>query len=392
MYAQPVQPGTWRAELLREEGLPIVFNFDLNYEKGKPFMYIRNSTERLEVRNIKAIGDSVLIDLPFFESAFFLKKQEDGSLKGEWRKGTTKGLSIMPMVAVPNRSDRFMAGTGPTEKITGKWEMTILRPDGSPRPAIAQFLQKGSRLTGTIIAPSGDYRYLEGIVRGDSLFLSTFDGSHAYVFSARIKSATEIEGGRFYSGPTHVETFSAIRNENAQLPLDGIGVYLKPDAPALDFSFPDLDGKTVSIRDSRFQNKVVVIQLMGSWCPNCMDETNFLSKYYSRNKSRGVEVVSLAYEYSTDLTRSRASLRKFQQRFQVGYPMLITGVTSSDTLRTEKTLPQLTPIKVFPSTIFVGKDGAIKKVHSGFFGPATGEAYTNYVAEFEATINKLLAE
>ncbi|WP_290711087.1 TlpA disulfide reductase family protein [Flavihumibacter sp. CACIAM 22H1] len=384
--------GTWRASLLRAEGHPIVFNFELAYEKEQPVIYILNASERLEVRNIRRKGDSVWIDLPFFESAFFLQLQKDGTLKGDWRKGTTKDISVMPFVAVPHQQDRFSAGAAPVAQLSGKWAMTILRPDGSARPAIAQFEQKGAKLTGTILAPSGDYRYLDGIVRGDSLFLSTFDGSHAYVFTARIHSTDSIDGGRFYAGPTHLEKFSASRNEQAVLPLDGIGVYLKPDAPRLNFRFPDLEGRMVGITDERFRNKVVVIQLMGSWCPNCMDETNFLSAYYKKHKARGLEVVSLAYEYSTDSSRYMKSLRKFQQRFQVTYPMLITGVTSSDSLRTEKTLPQLTPIKVFPSTVFVGKDGQIKKVHSGFFGPATGEAYTNYVAEFEATINQLLAE
>lgn len=390
--AQTIKAGTWKAELLREAGLPIVFNFEWRYEKGKPVMTILNATERLEVRNIQRKRDSVLIDLPFFESAFFLQIQKDGSLKGEWKKGTSTVLSVMPMIARPGVKDRFQPGAPPAGSISGKWEMTIIRPDGSPRPAVAQLEQKGAYLTGTILAPSGDYRYLEGIVRGDSMFLSTFDGSHAYVFSAHIRSENEIDGGYFYSGPKHVEAFSAIRNEAASLPVDGIQVHVRPDAPPLQFSFPDLDGKTMSIRDPRFQNKVVVIQIMGSWCPNCMDETRFLSRYYEQHKGRGLEVISLAYEYSTDINRSRTSLRKFKDRFNVGYPMLITGVTSSDTLRTEKTLPQLTPIKVFPTTIFVGKDGSIKKVHSGFFGPATGEEHTKYVKEFEETVNRLLGE
>ena len=124
----------------------------------------------------------------------------------------------------------------------------------------------------------------------------------------------------------------------------------------MDFVFSDIDGNKVSINDVRFRNKVVIIQIMGSWCPNCLDETKFLSDYYDKNGSRGVEIVSLAYEYSTDFQRSQKSVRKFQQLFNVKYPMLITGVAVGDSLRTEKTLPQLTPIKAFPTTIFLGKD------------------------------------
>jgi thiol-disulfide isomerase/thioredoxin len=148
----------------------------------------------------------------------------------------------------------------------------------------------------------------------------------------------------------------------------------------------------VSLNDERFKNKVVVIQLMGSWCPNCMDETDFLSRYYNKNKGRGIEMVSLAYEYSTDFDRSVASLKKFQKRFNVQYPMLITGVTVRDTLRTQKTLPEVTEIKVFPSSIIVDKHGKIRYFETDFFGQGTGEHYREYVRKFEGTMKRLLAE
>ena len=80
----------------------------------------------------------------------------------------------------------------------------------------------------------------------------------------------------------------------------------------LNFTFKDLNGLPVSISDKKYKDKVVIIQLMGSWCANCLDETKFLSGYYKENKSRGVEVIALAYELSTDAARSKASLQKFQ--------------------------------------------------------------------------------
>jgi thiol-disulfide isomerase/thioredoxin len=148
----------------------------------------------------------------------------------------------------------------------------------------------------------------------------------------------------------------------------------------------------VSLKDERFRGKVVVIQIMGSWCPNCMDETAFLSAYYRGNRGRGVEMLALAYEYSTDFRRARNSLKKFRDKYSVEYPMLITGVTSADSLKTEKTLPQLTPIKAFPTTIFVGRDGKVKKIHAGFYGPGSGEHYEAYRKEFEATVSELLSQ
>ena len=167
---------------------------------------------------------------------------------------------------------------------------------------------------------------------------------------------------------------------------------LKGTANKLDFNFPDLDSNMVSINDDRFKNKVVVIQIMGSWCPNCMDETAFLSTYFNENHQRGVEVIGLAYEYTIDFSRSRKSLSYFKNRFNVKYPILITGVSSSDEMRTEKTLPQMTEIIAFPSMIFIGRDGTVRKTHAGYSGPATGIHHQAFKKEFSEIINALLAE
>lgn len=156
------------------------------------------------------------------------------------------------------------------------------------------------------------------------------------------------------------------------------------------FNFKDLEGKPVSLADDRFKGKVVILQLMGSWCPNCMDETAFLSEYYRKNKDRGVEIIALAYELSTDEDWSRKSLQRFQARFNVQYPMLNTGVTVGDPQRTEKTLPLLTGIKVFPTTVILDKNGVISDIGTNFYGPGAGEYHLQYKAHFEKTINALL--
>jgi thiol-disulfide isomerase/thioredoxin len=278
----------------------------------------------------------------------------------------------------------------PRYNISGRYAVEFTRPDGTRRKSVAEFKQVGHKLTGTFINPSGDYRYLEGVVTGDSLMLSCFDGSHAYFFGARILSPYRLVSGGFWAGATHFEPWEATRDAKAEVEKSGAMMQLKPGEDRIDFRFPDLDSALVSLRDERFRNKVVVIQLMGSWCPNCMDETAFLSKWYKQNRQRGVEVVALAYEYTTDFKKSAVTLRKFQQRHQVDYPMLNTGVSSSDPLRTEKTLPAFTPIKVFPTTIFIGKDGKVKKVHPGFSGPGSGIHHERFKAEFEETISALL--
>jgi thiol-disulfide isomerase/thioredoxin len=388
--AQPSSPpaGWWLFSLQREDGFTIDFNVDIKYTAGKPTWYIRNASERLAVTDIRKQGDSLLVQMPLFESAFYLK-QDGKTLRGRWVRATSAGSQVMPVVAVYNQPARFTVNKKPAFNIQGKWATTFGEaPD--TEPALAELQQQGQQLTGTFLTPTGDYRYLEGVVDGDSIKLTTFDGSHAYYFLAIAKNDSTLTNGLFISGARFKQGWLAVKNEKATLPDSLAAVRVKKGGEQLYFRFPDLDSNLVSVTDKRFRNKVVVVQIMGSWCPNCMDETAFLSDYYNRNKQKGIEMIALAYEYSTDFRRSVKSLGKFRQRFNMQYPILVTGVRVSDSLRTEKTLPSLTPIKMFPTTLFIGRDGKVKKIHTGFNGPATGLHYEAFKKEFYATVEELL--
>jgi thiol-disulfide isomerase/thioredoxin len=383
----------WRAQLHRADGQSIVFNFEWTSEKGQPVWYIRNASERIRVTDIQVNGDSMIVQMPLFESQFRLKKEKDGKgLSGNWIKGGAVRTTVLPFTATRSQQ-RFTAAGKPAFSINGRWRAAFMGKDSTDTdPAVAEFTQKANYVTGTFLNPTGDYRYLEGVLSHDTLQLSCFDGGHAFLFTAIVGNDKTIRNGWFYSGAVFKQPWNAYKNDTATVPQDDVAMYLRAGEEKLHFSFEDLEGKPVSINDDRFKNKVVVVQLMGSWCPNCMDETAFLSDYYSKNKNRGIEIVSLAYEYSADRNRSVKTLKKMQQRFNVQYPMLITGVSVSDTLRTEKTLPELTPIKFFPSSVILDKKGRVRKLDTGFNGPGTGEHYLIYQKEFRETIDTLLAE
>ena len=123
-----------------------------------------------------------------------------------------------------------------------------------------------------------------------------------------------------------------------------------------------------------------------------MDETRFLSSWYLQNKPRGVDIVGLAYERTGSFADAKRLLQPFVMRFNVTYPILITGVAVSDSLRTEKTIPEIQSIVGFPTTIFIDKKGVIRKIHTGFNGPGTGEHYELYKKEFDKLVNELLSE
>jgi len=383
--------GTWRAYLERRDGNSIAFNFEVKDSGGKKILYMRNGGERLLADSIRMQGDSVLIRLPFFESQLRAALTADGNLDGVWVIHLADSFRRVPFKAFYGEDYRFEAKSGgPQGSAAGRWAAMFRSPDGRDSVfRVGEFSQDGPNVTGTFLDAGGDLRYLQGIMDGDTLRLSTFDGTHAYYFTAK-RSGDSLVGGRMYSGPVSYSDWSAVRDPAAHLEDEFSITKWKPDSP-FHFRFRDLDGRPVSFADSEFRGKVLLVEIMGSWCPNCLDETRFLSQLYDEYHDRGVRVVSLAYERSTDFARSQKSVRTFQQRLNVKYPMLITGVTVADPQKTEKTLPMLDNIADFPTTLFVGKDGKIAKIHTGFSGPGTGPHYDEQQKEFLTIVDSLLA-
>jgi thiol-disulfide isomerase/thioredoxin len=151
-----------------------------------------------------------------------------------------------------------------------------------------------------------------------------------------------------------------------------------------------VDGKKVSLQDEKYQNKVIILQLFGTWCPNCMDETKFLAPWYNENKDRGVEIIGLAYERKPDFDYASNRVKKMIDKWNVEYDLVIAG--TDDKVKAGETLPMLNAVAAFPTTIFIGKDGRVKKIHTGFNGPGTGEYYHQFIEQFNQTVNELLNE
>jgi thiol-disulfide isomerase/thioredoxin len=386
--------GLWRAYLERKDGNNVVFNFEVKDSAERKVVYIRNADERIRIDSITVAGDSVLIRFPFFESQLRGALTADGNLEGVWIIHLADSFRAMPFKAFYGEGARF-TGHHTAEMsaaVDGRWAAVFRSSNGKDTVLrIGEFRQKGTDVTGTFLDAGGDLRYLEGIMDGDTLKLSTWDGStHAYYFTA-LKRGDSLVDGKYYAGPVNYSNWTAVKDSAAHLEDQYAITKWKKEAP-FNFTFKDLDGHPVSFSDDRFRGKVVLVQIMGSWCPNCLDETRFLSKFYDENRGKGVEIVSLAYERSTDFDRSAKAVRLFQQGFDVNYPMLITGATAADPQKAAKTLPQLDEIVNFPTTIFVNKKGQIEKIHTGFSGPGTGAHYEEQKKEIYDEVNHLLAE
>ncbi|HTX37456.1 MAG TPA: hypothetical protein VME43_20650, partial [Bryobacteraceae bacterium] len=55
-------------------------------------------------------------------------------------------------------------------------------------------------------------------------------------------------------------------------------------------------------------------------------------------------------------------------------------------------VPQIENLTAYPTTIYVGKDGRVRSVHTGFPSGGSGEELVRVKAEIRATIEGLLAE
>lgn len=385
---QPIElkPGTWRGVIaLQGKGLPFIFDIQKNDDRY--IAYLHNLEERILLDEITIREDSVYMTLHIFDAD--LRAKIDGDqMTGTFYKKYAPDFSL-PFEASLG-GDFYFEKVSPEPvqpDYSGKYQLEF-KTDKDTYASVGIFEQQGNRVTGTFLTPMGDYRYLDGNVAGDQLMLGTFDGNHAFLFIASLKG--DSLKGDYYSGKSSHETFYGVRNPDAKMPDPEALTYLKDGFKTVDFSFPDLQGNLVKPSDDRFKNKVVILQIFGTWCPNCMDETKFLSKWYLENHDRGVEILGLAYERKADFNYAVERVNKMKSKLGVPYEFVIAGINDKE--EAAKTLPMLNRVLAFPTTIILGKDGLVKYIYTGFEGPGTGIYHERFRERFNQIINELLNE
>jgi thiol-disulfide isomerase/thioredoxin len=382
---QNLEIGTYRATLEVKDAKILPFNFEVISPK---VLKIFNAEEVIETDEIEYRNDSVFIKAPVFEG-YIAAAFEGTNLKGSFIKESLD--RIVPFSAEFENDKRFELKSKSTQDVSGIWE-TIFSKDiaGDEYAAKGIFKQEGDQVTGTFRTTTGDYRYLEGVMDGNEMKLSTFDGAHAFLFTAKVSDST-LEG-TFYSGNHWKEPFLAKRNETFTLPNTDELTYLKEGYDRLEFSFPDENGNIISFKDERFKNKVVVVQIMGTWCPNCLDESKYYTKFFAANKDKDFEIVALAFEYAKTPEKAFKSISRLREKLNIEYPILLAQYGTSDKAKAQEKLPMLNHVLSYPTSIFIDKTGKVRKIHTGFNGPATGDKYTEFKAEFEVFVGELLAE
>ncbi len=391
IHAQ-IKNGLWRGVLLlnSENNIELPFNFSIKNSKGKKQLIIQNAQESIVVNNIFVKNDSLNFKMPVFDSEFRTKVIGDSMLEGVWINHSRNENNVIKFTAIFGNAERFVF---PTEEKSqpfygGKWEVTFSPNNKDSSKAIGVFNTEfvGNKLNGTFLTETGDYRYLEGMMFNNKLYLSCFDGSHAFLFTAE-NNGSDIINGHFYSGSHWQENWIGKRNNSFELhnPED-LTKLVSPDVK-IDFSFLNLEKNKISLSDERYKNKPVVIQIMGSWCPNCMDETAYLSEVYNEYNKKGLEMISVCYERTSDFEKAKENLLRLKKRYNLKHEMLITGLTGKESA--SQSLPFLTKILAFPTTIILDKEHHVKTIYTGFSGPATGIEYEKFKMHFENVMTQI---
>ncbi len=379
--------GIWRAKLTTLDNQALPFNFKLKKGTQGYFMEIYNAREVVLVDEILIRGDSIKIKMPVFEG-YINAQFNDSLINGFFIKESLDRK--VPFSASFGDSTRFLVKEDPSVNISGIWETIFSADTEEEYMAKGIFTQQGRMVSGTFRTNTGDYRYLEGNIKGDSLLLSTFDGAHAFLFKAKVTDSTL--NSYFYSDNHFKEPFYAFRNEGFELPDEASLTFMNEGYEEISFSFPDVNNKIVSLKDPQFKNKVVLIQVMGTWCPNCLDETKFLTEYVHKNPFDDFEVVALAFEYAKTKESSVNAINRLVERIGVNYPILLAQFGSSSKVKANEKLPMLNHVISYPTTIFIDKKGKVRKINTGFNGPATGEKYEEFKKEFNSYIMELRSE
>jgi thiol-disulfide isomerase/thioredoxin len=309
---------------------------------------------------------------------------KDGRLEGQYSRGT-RGA---PYPFAAKRYVAVAAGETNIPSIAGLWNVQVGK--SSKGEAAWQLIvrQSGAEVSAVILRIDGDTGTLTGTYRDGRFALSHFSGARPL----RLELTSGADGTLAVVQNTD-KPLTALRAEQATAkglpqPSDPSRfTSVKDPTEPFRFSFPDLDGKIVSNTDPRFQGKVVIVAIGGSWCPNCHDETPFLVDLYKKYKKQGLEIVELSFEEEAQI-KNPVRVKAFNKRYGVEYTVLIPGEPKD----LNDKVPQGLNLNSFPTTFFLGRDGKVRSAHAGFAGKASGKFHLEMKEDITALVERLLAE
>lgn len=371
--------GLWDASV-EDNGLVVPFRIELSDQGSSVKGSIVNGNERVISTTGHFENGTLMLTFDHYAS----------KLEAMLIDGNLKGTYIRPKTAYSFEAKRFVPSQltqADVPAIRGLWDVQVKSSKGEAAWHLI-VKQSGADVSATILRVDGDTGALEGTYRDGKFRLSHFAGT-----SPLLIEVTPAADGTLTLTRNGKESWTAVRSSVARAqglpePTDpSRHTSVKDPTAPFRFSFKDLDGNLVSNDDPKFRDKVVIVAISGSWCPNCHDEAPFLMELYRKYHGRGLEIVALSFEepeQQKDLTR----LRAFVKQYGIEYPILIPGEPSE----LQAKLPQTVNLNAWPTTFYLGRDGRVRSVHAGFAGPASGHFHEEQKHEISALVEKLLTE
>jgi hypothetical protein len=385
--------GHWRASWASSGGeIPVDLYLKANSAGGLE-AEVRNDTEVVHFSRVERSGNRIDLFIDRYESAINAVLGEDGkTMSGRWSKQTGTP-NQMKFSAIRGDLDRFpmetypgLSNKVPFNDVSGTWK---LRFEGDSYDSVGLFRQQGERLTGTIRAIDGDFRYLEGVYRNGLLLLSSFNGTWVFLFRAEMDSQGTLHG--FWArGPREPVKWTATR-EKPDCPDSFSVTQLSNSEGRLRFRYPSADDpqRYVSNGDPEFQGKPLLAAFLLSGCPNSHDSGSLLSQLYKDYHPRGLNMVLIFCELTKDLSQIQARVRRFTKEHELSSPALFSTAMSKKEIGEE--IPDFGAFHAWPTVVFYNALGKVDGIQTGIDGPATGEYYSRLVQEYRNRIEKLLS-
>ncbi|WP_421940060.1 peroxiredoxin family protein [Pedobacter sp.] len=387
-----IKEGIWRG-VFKVAETEVPFNFELKGKDAEHATFTLLNGTRRDDFHISYLGqDSLFIKMNTYDAALVAKIESDGRISGEYRSLVPglKGNSL-PFTAEQGKTYRFIEpgkDIAPTANLTGKWEFKGFSKEAVPNK-VAILKQEGNKLTGVIMQVTGDSRELEGTVQGNQFVLSGFSGPSPKIYKGTINEDGTLSG-EISQGIYDNLKFTGVKDSKAELPDPYKITALKEGVKKLAFTFPDLTGKPVSLTDDKYKGKVVIVELVGTWCPNCTDQTIFLSPWFNKNAKRGVEAIAIGFEQKDDLEYGKYTLGKLRDKYNIKYDILFGGL--ADKRLVADKLPALNKFIAYPTTIIIDRKGEVREIYTGYTGTVTGKYYDDYEKKFNKLLDELIAE
>ena len=373
--------GEWSATV-RVNDVEIPFRFEIA-RNGSALVGSFFDGDR-RVSSSKGRFENGVLTLQFDQYAATLEAtlSEDGQLEGRYLRGSRPTYAFHAARAVP-----VSTPAGEVPSIAGLWTIAVQSTKGE---SAWRFIvrQNGPEISAAILRVDGDTGMLTGRFHDGSFVLSHFSGARPTLLEVKPAAdgtlqllqnrktplvAVRADGPQSTSGPAPTDPSQHTRVQDPSVPFA--------------FAFPDLSGRVVTNTDPRFQGKVVLVSITGSWCPNCHDEAPFLSSLYKKYRKKGFEIVALSFEEADELANPQR-LRSFIARYGIEYTVLLAGEPE----QLNEKVPQGVNLNAFPTTFILGRDGRVRAVHAGFPSAASGSFHTKAQAELTELAERLLTE